>query len=49
MTCKSTIKSTGATFETYPELCGKKGTLDAQELSYRVYLPDSLELKCTRD
>ncbi len=49
MTCTTAVTSTGATVDTYPETCGRKATLDAQELTYRSTLPDSLTLKCTRD
>lgn len=49
MTCTSTNNSTGAIDFTYPESCGRKATLDAQELNYRVNLADSLTLECTRD
>jgi hypothetical protein len=49
MTCSTVLKSNGQTVDTYPEICGKKATLDAQELNYRRTLPDSLELNCPRD
>jgi hypothetical protein len=49
MTCVSTVTSSGAVDYTYPESCGRKQTLDVQELSYRANLEDSLTLKCTRD
>lgn len=49
MTCTSKNNSTGAIDFTYPESCGRKATLDAQELNYRVNLADSLTLDCTRD
>lgn len=49
MTCVSTLTSNGAVDYTYPESCGRKQTLDVQELSYRANLEDSLTLKCTRD
>jgi hypothetical protein len=49
MTCVSTVTSNGAVVYTYPESCGRKQTLDVQELSYRANLEDSLTLKCTRD
>ena len=49
MSCSSSKKSNGATVDTYPESCGKKATLDAQELNYRANLPDSLTLECNLD
>jgi hypothetical protein len=49
MTCTTELNSTGATTYTYPEICGRKATLDAQELNYRANNPDSLTLKCVRD
>jgi hypothetical protein len=49
MQCTSTKKSNGATVDTYPESCGKKATLDVQELNYRANLPDSLTINCNRD
>ena len=49
MVCKTTSKSTGQEIDTYPEICGKKATLNTQELTYRSTLPDSLELNCPRD
>lgn len=49
MVCKTTSKNTGQVIDTYPEICGRKASLDAQELTYRSTLPDSLELDCPRD
>jgi hypothetical protein len=49
MVCKTTSKNSGQVIDTYPEICGRKATLDAQELTYRSTLPDSLELECPRD
>lgn len=49
MVCKTSSKNTGQLIDTYPEICGRKATLDAQELTYRSTLPDSLELDCPRD
>ena len=49
MVCKTTSKNTGQVIDTYPEICGRKATLNAQELTYRSTLPDSLELDCPRD
>lgn len=48
MNCSSVNKATGATVDVYPEICGKKKSLDTQELTYRMTLPDSLELDCPR-
>jgi hypothetical protein len=48
MTCESQ-DSAGKVVYTYPENCGRKGTLDAAELNYRVNLEDSLTLNCPRD
>lgn len=49
MVCQTTSNNTGAVIDSYPEICGRKATLDAQELTYRLNLPDSLELTCPRD
>lgn len=49
MSCKTSYKNSGAVVDEYPETCGRKATLDAQELNYRANLPDTLELKCSRD
>lgn len=49
MNCTSTVKATGAVVDTYKEICGRKQSLDSQELTYRFSLPDSLELNCPRD
>ena len=49
LNCTSEKKSDGTTIDTYPESCGKKATLDVQELNYRANLPDSLTLNCNRD
>jgi hypothetical protein len=49
MTCTSKSLATGKVIDTYPETCGRKATLDTQELTYRMNLPDSLELTCSRD
>jgi len=44
----NTTDSSGKIIDTYQQTCGKKATLDVQELSYRKYVPDSLTLNCTR-
>lgn len=44
----NTTNSSGKIVDTYQPTCGKKATLDVQELSYRKYVPDSLTLNCTR-
>jgi hypothetical protein len=49
MNCTSSLKSNGTIVDTYPESCGKKGTLDAQELNYRANLPDSISISCSRN
>lgn len=49
MVCKTTSKNSGQVIDTYPEICGRKATLNTQELTYRSTLPDSLELDCPRD
>jgi hypothetical protein len=49
MNCQARNKKTGQVTETYPENCGKKKSLETQELTYRFNLPDSLELTCTRE
>ena len=49
MKCTSESKATGNITYTYPEGCGKKKTLDAQELNYRANLEDSLTLTCDRN
>ncbi len=49
MHCTSAVKTSGVIVDTYPEICGKKKSLDSQELTYRFSLPDSLELTCPRD
>jgi hypothetical protein len=49
MRCETTTKSTGAVVDTYPEICGRKATLNTQELTYRSTLPDSLKLNCPRE
>jgi hypothetical protein len=49
MSCKTTSVNTGNVVDEYPETCGRKATLDAQELNYRANLPDTLELNCSRD
>ncbi|MFN5370632.1 MAG: hypothetical protein ACK5B6_04140 [Bacteroidia bacterium] len=49
MRCETTTKSTGAVVDTYPEICGRKATLNTQELTYRATLPDSLLLNCPRE
>jgi hypothetical protein len=48
MTCTTVNKATGAVVSTYPEICGRKNTLNTQELNYRFSLPDSVELNCPR-
>jgi len=48
MNCTTTNKKTGKQVDVYPEICGKKSSLDNQELNYRYNLPDSLELSCSR-
>jgi hypothetical protein len=48
MTCTTVNKATGKVVSTYPETCGKKNTLNTQELNYRFGLPDSVELNCPR-
>jgi len=47
LNCNTTDKA-GKIVDTYQQTCGKKATLDVQELSYRKYVPDSLTLNCTR-
>ncbi|MEX1188624.1 MAG: hypothetical protein WED33_05155 [Bacteroidia bacterium] len=49
MTCTSKENASGVVTYTYPETCGRKATLDAQELNYRTNTPDSLTLECLRD
>jgi hypothetical protein len=44
----TTVNSAGKVITTYPQTCGKKATLDVQELNYRKYIPDSLTLNCSR-
>jgi len=44
----NTTNSSGKIIDTYQPTCGKKATLDVQELSYRKYVPDSLTLNCSR-
>jgi len=47
LNCNAT-DSSGKIVDTYQATCGKKATLDVQELNYRKYVPDSLTLNCTR-
>jgi hypothetical protein len=49
MVCKTTSKNSGQEVDTYPEICGRKASLNAQELTYLSTLPYSLELNCPRD
>jgi hypothetical protein len=49
MRCETRNKATGVVVDTYPEICGRKATLNTQELTYRITLPDSLELICPRE
>lgn len=49
MKCSSTNKKTGKVIDVYPEICGKKASLDVQELTYRRNLPDTVNLECNRD
>jgi hypothetical protein len=49
MECQTTSKNTGAVVDSYPEICGKKATLNTQELTYRINLSDTLELNCPRN
>ncbi|MBX7203275.1 MAG: hypothetical protein IT240_10185 [Bacteroidia bacterium] len=48
MNCEMRDSKTGKVTYSYPEICGKKNSLDNQELNYRNNMPDSLELKCAR-
>jgi hypothetical protein len=48
MSCQTTDKKTGKTVDNYPEICGRKKSLDTQELTYRFNLPDTLQLTCPR-
>jgi hypothetical protein len=48
MNCTSK-NAAGVVVYEYPENCGRKNTLDAAELNYRVNLEDSLTLDCPRD
>ena len=49
MSCNTSSKNSGNIVDEYPETCGRKATLDAQELNYRANLADTLELNCPRD
>jgi hypothetical protein len=49
MSCNTSSINSGNVVDEYPETCGRKATLDAQELNYRANLPDTLELNCARD